>query len=709
MTTAILPSKTLLSAKILLIDGDPKSAKEIRAALAASGTDSFDVEWVSQLSEGLSRLRRKGVDAVLVSLSLPDNQGIETFDKLFGAAPDVPILILGGNDNEAEAKQAVARGAQDYLLPDHFDTYSLPRALRNAIERKAVEDALYIEKERALVTLNSIGDAVLSTDISGQISYLNLVAETMTGWRREDAIGKPLAEVFQIIDGTSRKTARDPMEMAMEQNRTVGLTVNCVLVRRDGFESAIEDSAAPIHDRAGNIIGAVIVFHDVSAARAISLRMSHSAQHDVVTNLPNRLLLNDRITQAISLARRQRRSVAVIFMDLDRFKYINDSLGHAIGDELLQSVSKRLLAGVRGSDTVSRQGGDEFVILLSDIANPEDAGKSARKILQLLSTAHAIEGHDLHIGGSIGISIYPEDGEDAETLIKNADTAMYHAKESGRNNFQFFKADMNRKAVERQSLESCLRHALDRKEFLLHYQPKVNLKTGEITGVEALIRWQQPDRGLVPPSQFVPIAEDCGLIVPIGRWVLRTACQQARIWQDAGLPFKRISINVSAVEFRQNGFAEGVRAILSETGLDAKYLDLELTERVLMADAESTACVLRELKKMGVGLAIDDFGTGYSSLSYLQQFHIDILKIDQSFVHQVYDDLNKSAIVSAIISMGKNLHQRVIAEGIETQAQLAFLQGLHCVEGQGFLFSRALPATQFAQLLELGVSDAVVH
>src|ERR1700736_6422345 len=302
----------MVSPKILLIDNDPAAADRILAALAAAGSGSFDVEWVRQLSAGLERLSKKGIAAVLLELALPDSQGIETFDKLFTAYPDIPILILGGNVPEALAKLAVGRGAQDYLLPDHLD-YSLPRALRNAIERKAVEDALHLEKERALVTLNSIGDAVLSTDISGNITYLNLVAETMTGWSRSEAIGKPLATVFRIIDGATRRPARDPMEMAVEQNRTVGLTVNCILIRRDGFESAIEDSAAPIHDRAGRVIGAGIVFHDVSAARAMSQRMTHSAQHDVVTNQANRMLLNDRITQAISLASRRHRCIARLF------------------------------------------------------------------------------------------------------------------------------------------------------------------------------------------------------------------------------------------------------------------------------------------------------------------------------------------------------------------------------------------------------------
>jgi diguanylate cyclase (GGDEF)-like protein/PAS domain S-box-containing protein len=694
--------------KILLIENDPAAADSIRAALAAPGSGSFDVECVDRLSDGLERLSKKGIAAVLLELTLPDSQGIETFDKLFAAVPEVPILILGGNVPEVLAKEAVGRGAQDYLLPDHLD-YSLPRALRNAIERKAVEDALYVEKERAVVTLNSIGDAVLSTDISGNITYLNLVAETMTGWSCAQAIGKPLADVFRIIDGNTRKAARDPMEMAVEQNRAVGLTVNCILIRRDGFESAIEDSAAPIHDRAGQVIGAVIVFHDVSAARAMSLQMTYSAQHDVVTNLPNRMLVNDRIAQSIALARRQKKNLAVIFLDLDRFKNINDSLGHAVGDQLLQSVSKRLLASIRGSDTVSRQGGDEFVILLSEIAHPEDAATSAGKILLSLSAPHSIAGHDLHIDGTIGISIYPGDGEDAETLIKNADTAMYYAKEKGRNNFQFFKAKMNLKAVKRQSLEARLRRALEREEFLLHYQPKVNLDSGEITGIEALIRWRQPDGEVVLPSQFIPVAEDCGLILPIGRWVLREACAQTRAWQDAGFPAVPIAVNVSAVEFRDKGFVAGVRRTLSETRLEAQYLELELTEGVLMDDAESTASVLQELKSMGVRLAVDDFGTGYSSLSYLRQFPIDVLKIDQSFVHQMTASPDDSTIVGAIINMGKSLKHLVVAEGIETQEQRAYLQTQSCAEGQGYLFSRPLGAAEFACLLQIGLADAVVH
>ncbi|MGD0404045.1 MAG: EAL domain-containing protein [Candidatus Acidiferrales bacterium] len=697
----------MLPLRILLIENDRAIAGKIRTALAVAETGSFELESVSLLSEALERLNKRETAAVLLDLSLPDSHGIATFEKLFEAAPDIPILILGGDAAAAQAKDAVSRGAQDYLLPDHLDSYSLPRALRNAIDRKAVEDALYVEKERALVTLNSIGDAVLCTNITGSVTYLNFVAEKMTGWTREEASGRPLGEVFRIIDGATRQTAKDPMEMAVEQNRTVGLTVNCVLIRRDGSEAAIEDSAAPIHDRAGRVIGAVIVFHDVSEARAMSIQMSHSAQHDIVTNLPNRLLLNDRISQSIALARRQGRPIAVLFLDLDHFKEINDSLGHAAGDKLLQSVSKRLLGCVRGSDTVSRQGGDEFAILLTEISHADDAAICAQKILLSLNEEYFIQDRSLRINGSIGISVYPQDGEDADTLIKNADMAMYHAKERGRSNFQFFAPEMNTKAVARRTLETGLQRALKRGEFVLHYQPRVNLATSEITGVEALIRWRQPEQGLVPPADFIPIAEECGLIVQIGRWALREACTQARAWQHAGLPVVPLAVNVSAVEFRNKAFVAGVRDILAETGLEAKNLELELTEGVLMDDAKSTVRVLDDLKKMGICLAVDDFGTGYSSLSYLRQFPIDVLKIDRSFIHQITSNHDDSMIIGAIVSMGRSLKHLVVAEGIETQEQRAFLQAQHCAEGQGYLFSRPLDAAQFAHLLSSGVAAAV--
>ena len=368
------------------------------------------------------------------------------------------------------------------------------------------------------------------------------------------------------------------------------------------------------------VLAAVRAQTMTEAAEKTALAMSHAAHHDFLTSLPNRLLLHDRLTQAIALGRRHRKKLAVLIFDLDRFKLINDSLGHPIGDKLLQSVAQRAVTCVRSSDTVSRQGGDEFLVMLSEIEHAEDAARWAEKLLVALTMPHSVDNHDLHITVSIGISIYPQDGQDAETLIKSADTAMYHAKENGRNNYQFFKQEMNVRVVERQALEAGLRRALERREFVLHYQPKIDLRTGAITGAEALIRWQHPEQGLVPPAQFVPIAEDCGLIVPIGQWVLHEACRQSRAWLNAGTPPVPMAVNISAVEFRAKGFVEGVVASLKQNGLDPSALELELTESVLMHSAESNADTLHELKAMGVQLAIDDFGTGYSSLSYLRRF-----------------------------------------------------------------------------------------
>ena len=567
------------------------------------------------------------------------------------------------------------------------------------LELRNSEMALFEEKERAQVTLNSIGDAVLSTDLDGNLTYLNLVAETMTGWSRQEASGRPLEEVFRIIDGETRQIAEDPARRAIRENRIVGLEHNCILVRRDGFESAIEDSSAPIHDRDGHVTGAVIVFHDVSAARSMAFKMEHLAQHDFLTGLPNRMLLAERLSRAIGLATRHGKKAALLYLDLDCFKNVNDSLGHAIGDQVLQSTAERLSAIVRDTDTVSRQGGDEFVILLSEIEQPEDAALIAEKLLAAFALPQLIAGHELHVSLSIGISVFPDDGADAETLMQNADTAMYHAKAGGRKSYQFFKSAMNRNAVQRQVVENSLRRALKHGEFYLHYQPQITFSSGEMTGAEALIRWRNPDLDIVSPAQFVPVAEESGLIVPMGRWVLREACRQVKSWLDSGLHAVPVAVNISAIEFSQKDFLLEVARILKETGLEPNYLELELTESVLMQNLESSTLVLNELMTMGVKLAIDDFGTGYSSLSYLKRFPIDTLKIDQSFVRDIAINGDDATIVSTIIAMGKSLNLRVVAEGVETNDQLCFLQKEHCIEGQGFLFSHPLLAEDFARLL----------
>jgi diguanylate cyclase (GGDEF)-like protein/PAS domain S-box-containing protein len=697
-----------MSQTILLIQHNPQDAKAVRDALVESST--FEVEWVRRCSEGLERIAgnsergRANIVAILVDLFLPDSQGIETFDKVFLAAPHIPVLVLSASPDEELAKWAVQRGAQDYVLKARLDSYLLPKAVTNMIDRMASAGVLFEEKERAAVTLNSIGDAVISTDPWGNVTYLNVVAERMTGWSREEAVGHRIEGVFRIVDATSREPIPNPMARAIQDNQTVSLTPNCLLIRRDGSEFAIEDSVAPIHDRAGTVSGAVMVFHDVSEARTLSLRMSYLAQHDSLTDLPNRILLGDRLDQAIGMAHRHGNKLAVLFLDLDHFKHINDSLGHAIGDRLLRSVARRLLACVRNSDTVSRQGGDEFVILLSDLTHTDQAVVTADKVLVSLRDVHRIDEHELHVTASIGIVTYPEDGSSVVTLMKNADCAMYKAKECGRDNYQFFMTEMNERAFERQSVESSLRRALERSELVLHYQPKLNLETGTVAGVEALVRWNHPDRGLVPPASFIPIAEECGFIVPIGRWVLRQACLQAKSWIDAGLPAMRMAINISAVELRAKDFATAVRDVLNETGLDPNYLELELTETFLMQDSKATALVLHAIKALGVHLTLDDFGTGYSSLSYLKRFPIDTLKIDRSFVRDLVTDSDDASIVRAVIGMGRSLNMQVVAEGVETSEQLAFLKEQICPEGQGYFFSHPIEAGAFGELLERNVA-----
>ncbi|MET3117263.1 diguanylate cyclase (GGDEF)-like protein/PAS domain S-box-containing protein [Undibacterium sp. GrIS 1.8] len=692
--------------RILVITNDRADAQILNDVLSRASDGPFEIKTVTQLCDALDHLKEDKTDAILVDLSLPDCDGTATFDRLFALVPHIPILTLcddGDEDCEAMAAEAVQKGAQGYLTKGHFGSYLVPQSLRNIIQRKAVEENIYLEKARAEITLNSISDAVIGTDMLGNVDYLNIAAEHMTLWSREEARGHPISDIMPIINGQTREPKPNPVTLVLHEDKATVLTPDTVLIRRDGVEIAIEDSTSPIHDSNRKIAGAVIVFHDITAARAMAMKMAHLAQHDFLTNLPNRVLLNDRIAQAINLAKRRGTHLAILFLDLDNFKHINDSLGHSTGDKLLQSVAGRLSACVRGSDTVSRQGGDEFVILVSEDQGAEYASITAEKILVAMAESHAITKNELHVTTSIGISVYPADGQDAETLIKNADTAMYQAKEKGRNNFQFFKNEMNIRAVERQLIETNLRHAIERQEFLLYYQVKINLATDEITGAEALLRWMHPVWGLVSPGRFVAIAEECGLIVPIGRWVLQEACSQLKKWQKEGLKLDSIAVNISAVEFRFHDFVEGVAAILKDTGLEARYLQLEITESVLMRDAECSTSILQELKKMGIQLAVDDFGTGYSSLSYLNRFPIDVLKIDRSFVQDIDNTKNNGFIVNAVIAMGNSLKQKVVAEGVEEQIQLNFLKENLCEEGQGYFFSRPLPAQAFATLLANGL------
>jgi diguanylate cyclase (GGDEF)-like protein/PAS domain S-box-containing protein len=683
---------------VLLVEDNPGDAGLLCEMLRDTGPVGYDVHPVQSLALAREFLSENAADVVLLDLGLPDADGLESLLAVRTSRPRIPVVVMTGRDDEELALKALSEGAQDYLVKGQIDSRGLRRALRYSIERRTMEEDLYLEKERAEITLKSIGDGVVRSDDEGRVTFLNSAAELMTGWTSKEAVGRPVDEIVQLLhnDAPPGSEADDAGDSVAQ------LTPDCVLLRREGDQIPVAGSIAPIRDRFGRCNGQVIVFRDASAARAQAEEMAHTARHDFLTGLPNRMFFEDRLASAMAIAPRHDKKVAVLFIDLDGFKHVNDSLGHYMGDKLLQSVANRLLECVRGSDTVSRQGGDEFTVLLSEIEQPQDAAISARRMLAAIAKPHHIAGHELRITGSVGISIYPEDGEDGRALIQNADTAMYRSKESGRQTYQFFRPAMNLRAQERQEIEDNLRRALDRKELAVEYQPKINLKTGDITGAEALLRWSHPVLGPVEPSKFIPMAEDSGLMLPIGTWVLKMACTQGRAWaEELGAPFT-MAVNVSAAQFRQDNFARMVSDVLEETGLDPECLELEVPEIVLIKHGVSTASTLKALRARGVRVAVDDFGTGYSSLGHLHRFPVDTLKIDKSFVREIGKPGDRSRVASAVIALARSLNLRVVAEGVETFEELDFLAEHECDDAQGYYFGRPVSPDEFAELLNTG-------
>lgn len=566
------------------------------------------------------------------------------------------------------------------------------------LKLESIVRQLFLAKERAEVTVRSIADGVITTDNQGNIEYMNPVAESLTGFRLDEAHGSSLDKIFKPIDEFSGRSQTKQFISGFSDQQ-IDLPDRSTLIDRYGNEHAIRSVTGVIRDRDGKADGMVLAISDVSETQKIHDHMVHQASHDELTQLPNRTLLMDRLHQAIPLARRNNKKIAVLFIDLDNFKNINDGLGHSSGDLLIKAVADRLKKNGREGDTIARLGGDEFVIILENIAFSEDVASIAGKILKTLSPPFWIGSQEAFISSSIGVSLYPKDGLNAETLMKNADTAMYRAKEHGKDNFQFFSKEMNSRITKRLEMEKHLRYALDKNELEVHYQPQIQLKSGQIVGVEALLRWHHEELGDIPPSQFIALAEDTGLIFPLGEWVIQTACQQASAWQQAGLFPIQMAVNLSPRQFYNQNILQLLKQILTDTHLSPEFLKIEITEGLLMKDFDRTAASLRQFRDLGGKVSIDDFGTGYSSLSYLKHIPVDQLKIDRSFIWDLSNNANDAAITRAIITMAHGMRLDVVAEGVENKEQLDILTEQQCDEVQGYYFSVPLPASKMTELL----------
>ena len=695
----------------------------------------FQVLEASNGRDGLKIFDEQKPDLVLCDLRMPEVDGLEVLETIKQRDPDTPIIVVSGTGVIGDAIEAIRRGAWNYLLKPIQDMSVLLHAINQALERSRliVENRAYQEHLEEEVTkrtaalqqvvkdlnqshvklknseekyrsiFENLQDVYLEIAADGRVTEISPSIANFTDYRREELLGINIAELFPDPHNreallTRLKNEERLTDYELELLDRDGRTVPCSLNASYRYGSG---------ERNEDKICATL--RDIRERKQAEEKIEYLAYYDALTELPNRRLLLDRLEQNISRARRYRFFGAMLFLDLDRFKNINDSLGHPIGDALLREVADRLLKDLRAEDTVSRLGGDEFVMLLSDLGTDVDeaavaAQHKAESIKTRLAEKFHIDGHELHITPSIGVAMYPmnmDSPESGNDVLRYADTAMYRAKDDGRDMIRFFLPHMQEAADNRLEIEKELRHALERNEFSLHFQPQVN-RDGEIIGAETLARWYHPEKEFISPATFIPIAEATGLILPIGEWVLRSACEHLKRWQDEGLAIRHLAVNVSPRQFRQPNFISQVQSILDDTGADPTMLGLELTEGMVIDNIVDTIEKMQGLKKLGLELSIDDFGTGYSSLAYLKRMPLDILKIDQSFVRDIETDVSDAAIVDTIISMAQHLDLQVIAEGVETEFELEFLQDKGCRIYQGYLFSRPLPATDFAALLKVG-------
>lgn len=680
-----------LQETILIVEDDETTAVLERRCLERAG---YKILTAATAQEGEERVVEGEIDLVLLDYTLPKGMtGLDFYMNLKAKGEDLPVIMVTAFSDEATIIKALRSGVRDFVTKSTAYLDYLPEAVERVLSDERTKKALArsegeLKRSASLIlsTLEATADGLLVVDQDGKMIRFNRKFATM--WRIPQRIldTKDNTQALKFV----MTQLKDPKRFLAKIKEVYANPLAESFDLLEFKDGRVFEQLSQPHLLDGQPVGRVWSFRDVSDWKRAEERLIDLAHFDQLTGLPNRTLFQDRLRQALPQASRNGKLVALLFLDLDRFKLVNDSLGHTVGDLLLKEAAGRLTHCVRKSDTVARLGGDEFTVVLTNITSVHDAAKVAQKILDDFSRPFGLQGPELFVTPSIGITLYPFDGDDIDLLLKNADTAMYRAKQMGRNNYQFYSAEMNTATIAQLTLESSLRYALKREEFRIHYQPQVDLKTGCITSVEALLRWQHPSLGLVSPQEFIPIAEETGLIVPIGEWVLRTACAQAAAWQKANLPLMHMVVNLSIRQFKQPQLIETVERILGETGLSPRHLGLELTESMLMENEERTVSVLTELNKLGVQISIDDFGTGYSSLRYLKCFPIHILKIDQSFVREIETNATDAAIVTSIIALARNLGLRVVAEGVESAAQLKFLRANGCDGMQGYYFSKPL-------------------